>query len=60
MDRIAGTLLSVDYVSAFNSLEYDFMIYAFEFFNFGLSLIILIRLLYSGVFSVSNNGYTSE
>ena len=61
MDNINGILLAIDYSSAFDCLEHDFLMQALKTFNFGENFQSWIRLLYKDAFlSIKNNGYTSQ
>ena len=61
MDNVNGILLTVDFRTAFDSLEHDFMMQTLKAFNFGPDFLSWIRLLYSGAsLTVKNNGFTSE
>ena len=61
MDNINGILLAIDYSSAFDCLEHDFLMQTLKTFNFGENFQSWIRLLYKDAFlSIKNNGYTSQ
>ncbi len=56
-----GILLTLDFMKAFDSLEWKFMFKVMEIFNFGNMFISWIRLLYNNPISyIKNNGYLSE
>ena len=56
-----GILFLADFQKAFDSLEWNFMIKALKFFNFGSSFIQWVTTLYSGpIACIKNNGYLSE
>ena len=61
IDDIEGILLALDYKSAFDSIEHEFLQFTLECFNFGPCLRSWVTLLYTGAqLTVANNGYTSE
>ena len=60
-DGVGGILVALDFKSAFNSIEHNFIWYALRCFGFGDSFIRWAKLLYNGsMLAVLNNGYTSE
>ena len=60
-DDLGGILMALDFKSAFNSVEHNFIWYALRCFGFGDSFIRWTKLLYNGsMLAVLNNGYTSE
>lgn len=60
-ENMEGILLTVDFRSAFDTLERDFMMYALRSFNFGNSFCSWIKLLFSGAqLTVVNDGFTSK
>ena len=60
-ENLDGILLTIDFKSAFDTLEREFMIYALKSFNIGEDFCSWIKLLYQGAeLSVINDGLTSE
>jgi hypothetical protein len=59
--KIDGAIIFVDYIKAFDSLEWDFMLNTFKHFSLNDSFIRWIQALYSGIQNcVSINGWVSE
>ena len=57
----AALLLSADFEKAFDCLEWKFVEYCLNKFNFGYSLIKWVKLFHTDITTtVSNNGWTSE
>ena len=57
----SGILLTLDFTKGFDSLQWDFMFKALQFFNFGPSFIQWIKALYHKPEAcIKNNGYFSE
>ena len=57
---LSGILLAVDFEKAFDTLNFNYLISILHEFNFGPSLIQLIRVLYENVSScVLNNGFST-
>ena len=57
----SGILVTLDFTKAFDSLQWDFMFKALQFFNFGPSFIQWIKALYHKPEAcIKNNGYFSE
>ena len=60
-DDLPGLLCALDFKSAFNSINHQFMFHALKLFGFGDSFVKWIALLYNdNELAVINNGYTSE
>lgn len=60
-DGMPGLVCALDFKSAFNSVEHEFIFHALRLFGFGESFIKWIALLYNdSELAVINNGYTSE
>ena len=61
MDNIEGLLMALDYRSAFDSIEHDFILHTLKLFNFGPEFQSWVRLLYCNtLLTVKNNGFTSN
>ena len=61
MDNLNGILLAIDYSSAFDCLEHDFLMFTLKNFNFGEDFQSWIRLLYKDAYlAIKNNGHTSS
>ena len=59
-DNIPGIMCALDFKSAFNSVEHNFLFHTLQVFGFGESFIRWIKILYNGTeLSVINNGFTS-
>ena len=57
----AAILLSADFEKAFDCLEWDFIEYCLNQFNFGQSLKKWIKVFYTGIITrISNNGWVTE
>ena len=60
-NEIPAVLIAIDFEKAYDSLEWQAVEYAFNFFQFGPELIKWIRIFYNGInSSVVNNGYLSD
>ena len=58
---IPGLLLFVDFEKAFDTLEWSFIVKTLEYYNFGFSLISLIKTFYCNANSaILNNGWSSD
>ena len=58
--NLPGMLLFIDFQKAFDTIEFDFILKAFEKFNFGRNIINWIQILYKNATScVINNGISS-
>ena len=56
-----GILLTLDFTKVFDTLQWDFMFKALQFFNFGPSFIQWVNALYHKLDArIKNNGYFSE
>lgn len=59
--KLTGLLLFIDFEKAFDSIEWDFMMYCLKKFNFGKDIIRWVGILYQDVSScVINNGRTCK
>lgn len=60
-NNLDGILLFLDFVKAFDSVEYNFMFKTLEKFKFGDKFIDMIKLLYNKpIFKIKNNGWISK
>ena len=58
--KIAAVLISVDFEKAFDRVEYNSLLAAFQFFDFPEYIINWIRILFTDIWLTTiNNGYTS-
>jgi hypothetical protein len=58
---VEGFLMLVDFEKAFDSLNWNFLYYTLDNFNFGHNFINMIKLLYNDIYSsVQNNGICTE
>ena len=56
----SGILVAVDFLKAFDSLEFSFLFKTLELFNFGTSLLRWINLFYNNISScIMNSGFSS-
>lgn len=59
--KIDGAIIFVDFIKAFDTLEWDFMLNTLKHFGFNDSFIRWVQTLYSDIQTcVSNNGWVSE
>lgn len=60
-NNLQALIMSVDYAKAFDTLEWDVLWKAMEFFNFGDTFIDYVKLLFEGSFCcVLNNGHFTQ
>ena len=60
-ENLPGTILLLDFATAFDSISWDFMFTALRYFNFGEDLIKWVKLFYKNIEScVVINGHLSE
>lgn len=58
---IPGFLMLIDFEKAFDSISWNFIYKALEFFNFGLSINRWIKTFYNGIkMGVIQNGHISD
>jgi hypothetical protein len=61
MNIVKGYLILVDFEKAFDSLDWNFLYYTLNNFNFGENFIKMVKLLYTDIFSaVQNNGHCTQ
>ena len=60
-EKIPGLLLFIDFEKAFDTLEWSFIEKTLKYYNFGDSLILWIKLFYTGISnSIQNNDWSSD
>ena len=61
IEKIPGLLLFIDFEKAFDTLEWSFIEKTLNYYNFGDSLILWIKLFYTDISSsIQNNGWSSD
>ena len=57
---MSGIILTIDYVKAFDKIEWNFIFKTLKYFNFGTAFINLVNLLYTDISSCCVNGWSTQ